>query len=269
MDSDEVRGHPHANMSLSLSLSPRTARRSRTTPRTRAKSSTSWTQVRGPQLVHSMVHYHNMDYIPTRWPQSPRTAVQRAPGASTGPDHLGLCAVWTQTRTTSPRATARAPSPRRRTTCATAVLPAPATVLSAVAYVFLLLRYLGGDGIRRPSSLSLPAAVRCHFIVFPQVLRAHSSLRFRALQSPQVLRGQSNRGCVAVASRCSRAHRVTPSKDVIRVTRPHRLNPMAFRIRMTQTPSTRLPSCGATPASGAAPPSQLQSLWTVPTAAVS
>ena len=103
----------------------------------------------------------------------------------------------------------------------------------------------------------------------PPSLAAHSSLRFRALQSPQVLRGQSNRGCVAVASRCSRAHRVTPSKDVIRVTRPHRLNPMAFRIRMTQTPSTRLPSCGATPASGAAPPSQLQSLWTVPTAAVS
>ena len=29
---------------------------------------------------------HNMDYSPTRWPESPRTAVQRAPCAPNGPN---------------------------------------------------------------------------------------------------------------------------------------------------------------------------------------
>ena len=36
---------------------------------------------------------HNMDYPLTRWPESPRIAVQCAPRASNGPNHLGLCAL--------------------------------------------------------------------------------------------------------------------------------------------------------------------------------
>ena len=36
---------------------------------------------------------HNMDYTPKPWPESPRTAAQRAPWASNGPDHFGLCAL--------------------------------------------------------------------------------------------------------------------------------------------------------------------------------
>ena len=35
----------------------------------------------------------NMDYDPTRWPQSPRIVMRCAPRASNGPDHLGLCAL--------------------------------------------------------------------------------------------------------------------------------------------------------------------------------
>ena len=33
---------------------------------------------------------HNADCPPTEWPGSPRIAVQRAPWASNGPNHLGL-----------------------------------------------------------------------------------------------------------------------------------------------------------------------------------
>ena len=32
---------------------------------------------------------HNMDYSPTRWPESPRIVMQCAPRASNGPNHLG------------------------------------------------------------------------------------------------------------------------------------------------------------------------------------
>ena len=33
---------------------------------------------------------HNMDYLPTRWPESHRTVVQCYPRASNGPDHSAL-----------------------------------------------------------------------------------------------------------------------------------------------------------------------------------
>ena len=36
---------------------------------------------------------HIMDYLPTRWPYSPRVVVQYAPRASNSPNHLGLCAL--------------------------------------------------------------------------------------------------------------------------------------------------------------------------------
>ena len=35
---------------------------------------------------------HNMDYLPTKWPCSPRIVAQRDPRASNAPDHLGLSA---------------------------------------------------------------------------------------------------------------------------------------------------------------------------------
>ena len=35
----------------------------------------------------------HMDYVPTRWPYSPRIVLRCTPRASNGPNHLGLCAV--------------------------------------------------------------------------------------------------------------------------------------------------------------------------------
>ena len=37
---------------------------------------------------HAVWGPYNMDYHPQRWPVPPRTAVQRCPRASHGPDHL-------------------------------------------------------------------------------------------------------------------------------------------------------------------------------------
>ena len=39
----------------------------------------------------------NMDYNPTRWPQSPPIVMRCAPWASNGPNHLGLCALQLDT----------------------------------------------------------------------------------------------------------------------------------------------------------------------------
>ena len=40
--------------------------------------------------LHSVRRATNVDYSPTRWPESPRVVMRCAHRASNGPDHLGL-----------------------------------------------------------------------------------------------------------------------------------------------------------------------------------
>ena len=58
--------------------------------------------------LHGAQHPRNIDYSPTRWPQSPWIVMQCAPSAPNAPNHLGFCALQTSS---SRWADASAPSP--------------------------------------------------------------------------------------------------------------------------------------------------------------